>query len=515
MSDRVFHDDEARTRVLQGAEILYNAVKTTMGPKGRNVVINKGYPVITHDGVTVAKGLNLPDTEETLGQRTGAELIKRAASKMNDIAGDGTTTVTVLTYHILKEANKLIAAGHNPMVLRRELEAASDEVIKQIKGQDISTNLDRLKDVAYISCADRELGDMIATVIDEIGMDGVVTVEETPELETKSEVVEGFTVDRGFASPYFANDPSRGEAEMLNPGVLVVSGKLYAMEDMMPVLDKMIRAGKKELVLVVEEVSPEIVANLVLNKAKGIFGSIVITIPAYLSYLLRDIAAVTGATLFGKETGVALSSFEAEQLGSAKKVISNKDKTTIIGGTGDTAELATELKALIKKSTDFEKRIYQKRLAALTGKVAIIHVGGASETEVEEKRFRVDDAVAAVKASLEDGIVPGGGATLLAIAENMQPTTEGQSILQNALEQPFRVLMDNAGYRADTYIDKLDANHGVNVRTGQVVDLFDAGIIDPAAVTKKAVQTATSIAGTAMTIGALIEQLPEVRHEAA
>jgi len=536
MAKRVFYDDDARRRVLAGAEILYNAVKTTMGPKGRNVVISKSYgaPSVTHDGVTVAKGVDLPEEDdETLGYKVGAELIKQAANKMNDVAGDGTTTVTVLTYHILNEANKLIAAGHNPMQLRKGLEAASHEVIEQLGGmaEDIKANKKRVAEVATISAGDNEIGELIANVIDKVGKDGVVTVEEGQGLNLESEVVEGFTIDRGFVSPYFVTDPNRMEAVYEKPAIVITDKKISSVQEFLPMLEKLAQAGKKDLVLIAEDVEGEALATLVLNKLKGVFNTIAVKAPAFgdrRKEILQDIAILTGAQVISEEQGHSFENADLEFVGTARKVIVNKDETTIIEGAGNPIEVDARIKQISTQgeaaSSEYEKENYDKRRAALSGKVAVIKVGGATETEIEEKKYRVDDAVAAVKAALDEGIVAGGEVTLINLAENIKVSgsdapSAGRQLLKNALEQPFRILLSNAGLNADEWLPQVKKGkpgQGVDVNNpAKLVDMKTAGVVDPVTVTKEALQNSVSIAGTAMTMGALVVDIPEKEAPAA
>ncbi len=540
MSKKVFYDDDARRRVLAGAKVLYEAVKTTMGPKGRNVVISKSYgnPTVTHDGVTVAKGIELADVDdETLGYKVGAELIKQAASKMNDVAGDGTTTVTVLTYHILNEANKLIAAGHNPMLLRKGLEHAAEEVISKLGGmsESIEGKKNRIAEVATISAGDAEIGKLIADVMDKVGKDGVVTVEEGQGLALESEVVEGFTFDRGFVSSYMVTDTSRMEAVYNKPAILITDKKVSSVQEFLPILEKLAQAGKKDLVLIAEDVEGEILATLVLNKLKGVFNTVAIKAPAFgdrRKDVLQDIAILTGATVISEEQGTSFENAELNMVGSARKVIVTKDDTTIIEGTGDPTEVAARIGQINKQietvKSEYDKENLEKRRAALNGKVAVIKVGGATETEIEEKKFRVDDAVHAVKAALDEGIVAGGGVTLINLAANMSTVAkasnkkdlgsvlDGMWLLQRALEQPFRILLENAGLNPDEWLPKVRKakGKGVNVSNPkeELDDMKSIGVVDPTRVAKEAIQNAASIAGTAMTMGALVVDVPEKKE---
>lgn len=536
MAKKVFYDDDARRRVLAGAEILYNAVKTTMGPKGRNVVIGKGYggPTVTHDGVSVAKAVEIADVDDdTLGYKVGAELIKQAASKMNDVAGDGTTTVTVLTYHILNEANKLIAAGHNPMLLRKGLETAAQEVIKKLDAmaEDIQGKKSRVAEVATISAGDSEIGTLIADVIEKVGRDGVVTVEEGQGLALESEVVEGFTFDRGFVSAYMVTDTARMEAVYDKPAIVITDKKISSIQEFLPLLEKLAQAGKKDLVLIAEDVEGEALGTLVLNRLKGVFNTVAIKAPKFGDQrkdILNDIAILTGGEVITDDRGMTFENVELDVIGSARRVIVGKDETTIIEGDGKPAEVTARIKqinAQIKITTsEYDQENLEKRRAALEGKVAVIKVGGATETEINEKKDRVDDAVHAVKAALAEGIVPGGGVTLINLTSTITVTDSdtavaaGKGLLAKALEQPFRILLTNAGLNADEWLPQVKAakaGFGVDLN-GKVslVDLKTAGIVDPARVAKEALQNAVSIAGTAMTMGALVVDVPEPKSAA-
>lgn len=527
MAKKVFYDEEARRRLLAGAEILFNAVKTTMGPKGRNVVISKSYgsPTVTHDGVTVAKGIELTEDDETLGYKVGAELIKQAASKMNDVAGDGTTTVTVLTYHILNEANKLIAAGHNPMQLRKGLESAAHEVINKLDTmrEDIAGDKKRVAEVATISAGDSAIGELIADVIDKVGKDGVVTVEEGQGLIMESEVVEGFTFDRGFVSPYMVTDASRMEAVYDKPLILITDKKISSVQEFLPILEKVAQSGKKDLVLIAEDVEGEALGTLILNKLKGVFNTIAIKAPAFgdrRKEILQDIATLTGGTVISEDQGHSFENVELEMLGNARRVIVDKDNTTIIEGAGKPSEVKSRIDQInaqvANASSEYDKENLEKRRAALDGKVAVIKVGGATETEIEEKKFRVDDAVAAVKAALDEGIVAGGGVTLVNLAAVItdDASTVGAVLLKNALVQPFVQLMTNAGLNAQALLAQVQgakAGQGVDVNHPEsgLQDMKSVGVVDPARVTKEAIMNAASIAGTAMTMGALVVDIPE------
>ena len=537
MAKKVFYDDDARNRVLGGAKSLYDAVKVTYGPKGRNVVIAKGFggPTVTHDGVTVAEGIELPENDdETLGYKVGADLIKQAAKNLNKQAGDGTTTVTVLTYSILKEANRLIAAGHNPMELRKGIEQAGAEIVKELNelAEPIEGKSDRVAEVATISAGDAEIGKLIAGVIEKVGKDGVVTVEAGQGLELEAEVVEGFSLDKGWVSPFFVTDAGRQEAVYEKPAILITDKKISSVQEFLPMLEKLAQSGKKDVVLIADEVEGEALSILVLNKLKGVFNTVAVKAPSFgdrRKDVLRDIAVLTGATVISEDHGLTFENAGLEVLGSARKVIVGKDETTIIEGAGKPSgvkERIAEIKSLSENaSSEYEKEQFDKRAAALSGKVAVIKVGGATETEIDEKKFRVDDAVAATKAALAEGIVAGGGVTLVNLAGNLKVSgadslSVGRQILKDALKQPFLQIMKNAGLNADALLAQVESGKpgfGVNVMKPEdgLIDVKKAGVIDPARVTKEAVQNAVSIASTAATMGALVVDIPEAEVAAA
>lgn len=534
MAKKIFYDDDARGRVLAGAKELYDAVRVTMGPKGRNVVIQKSYggPSVTHDGVTVAKAVEIEArNDETLGRGVGAELIKSAASKTADNVGDGTTTSTVLTYHILNEANRLIAAGHNPMDLKKGLDQAAEVVLGSVEGltEKISGNKAKITQVATVSAGDAEIGGLIADVIEAVGDDGNVTVEQSQGLVMEKEIVEGFKIDRGYVSQYMVTDVARMEAVYEKPSILITDKKISSLQELLPVLEKVAQAGKKELVIIAEDVDGDALAGLVLNRLKGAFNGLAIKAPAFgdrRKAVLQDIAVLTGATVITDELGLTFENATLDMLGSARKVIAGKDETTIVEGYGDEKEVqarVAEIRGQVENATsEYDKENLEKRLAALVGKVAVIKVGGATETEINEKKDRVDDAVAATKAAVAEGIVPGGGVTLVDLSKKLtvEPTKIGSSaeaghlVLKRALVQPFRELMRNAGLNPDEKLPAVLASskggQGFDVNSADgLVDLKAKGIVDPAKVTREAVQNAVSIAGTAMTMGSLIVDIPE------
>ena len=530
MAKKIYYEAEAREKVLSGAKQLYDAVKVTFGPKGKNVIIEKEYgaPVITHDGVTVAEAVELPNKEESLGEAVGAKLIKTAAQKLNKVAGDGTTTVTVLTYNILNEANKLIAAGVNPMELRKGIEKAGAKIVSEIDkvAEKIEGDSSKVAEVATISAGDSEIGKLIAEVISKIGKDGVVTVEAGQGLEMEQEIVEGFSYDKGYASPFFITDTNRQEAIFEKPLILITEKKISAANDILPLLEQVAQSGKKDLVIIAEEVSGEALSLLVLNKLKGVFNSLVLKAPAFgdrRKEVMEDIAILTDATVVSEDKGMKLEEIGMEVLGSASKIIATKDETTIIKGAGDKKAVAERINLIHtfaeNAKSDYEKEEYEKRAAALSGKVAVIKVGGATETEIDEKKFRVDDAVAATKAALAEGIVTGGGVTLINAASKLDDSDAGVKIVKNALEAPFVHIVENAGLNAQALLAAVKTakpGQGVNVMEPEkgLVNLKKSGVIDPAKVTKEAVKNATSIAATAITMGALICEIPEEKPAA-
>ena len=487
MAKKIFYNEEARDKVLSGAKQLYDAVKVTFGPKGRNVVIEKSYgsPTITHDGVTVAEAVDLGSTEENLGEQIGAKLIKEAAKKLNKVAGDGTTTVTVLTYNILNEANKLIAAGVNPMELRKGIEAAGDKIVKGIKksAEQIAGDNAKIAEVATISAGDAEIGKLIAEVISKIGPDGIVTVEEGQGLEMEQEIVEGFSYDKGYSSPFFVTDVNRQEAIFNKPLILITDKKISSANELVPILEQCANSGHKDLVIIAEEVEGEALSVLVLNKLKGVFNTLVLKAPSFgdrRKEIMEDIAILTDATLVSADKGLKLEEVGMEVLGSAGKVIATKDESTIIKGAGEEKAIKERIN-LIKSqanlaTSDYEREEFEKRAAALLGKVAIIKVGGITETEINEKKFRVDDAVAATKAALADGIVTGGGITLVNLANELKATDQGTTIVKNALKAPFIHITENAGLNSQALlaeVEKAKPGQGINVMTPEkgLIDL--------------------------------------------
>ena len=525
MAKQVFYGDEAREKVLAGAKTLADAVKTTMGPKGRNVVISKSYggPNVTHDGVTVAEAIDLPENEDNLGEKVGAELIKQAAKKMNKAAGDGTTTVTVLTYEILKEANRLIAAGHNPMELRKGVEKAGAQVLSELNkiAEPVDGKNDLITEVASISAGDTEIGKLIASVISRIGKDGVVSVEAGQGLAMESEITEGFTFDRGYVSAYMATDTNRMEAVYDKPAIIITDKKISSAQEMLPLMEKLVASGKKDILLIAEDVEGEALGILILNRLKGALNTVAVKAPSFgdrRKEVLQDIATLTGASVITSDQGMTFDNVGLEVVGSARKVIVAKDNTTIIEGAGDKTTISQRIDQIKSQAgvatSDYDREQLDKRAAALSGKVAVIKVGGATETEIDEKKYRVDDAVAAVKAALLEGIVPGGGVTPINLASKITGDSAGAEIMRNALLMPFKQLATNAGLNAEALLAQVQEakpGYGVDVANyqGKLIDLKKAGVVDPAMVTYQAIQNAVSIASTAMTMGALVVDIPE------
>ena len=522
--------EEARRKLRDGIDIVAEAVATTLGPKGRNVALDRkfGSPTITHDGVTVAKEIELEDPFENMG----AQLLKEAATKTNDIAGDGTTTSTVLAHAMVTEGLKTLAAGANPMLLKRGIEAASKKVADAIKDQaiDISTKED-IANVATISAQDRQIGDLIAQVMDKVGKDGVITVEESKGLEFEQEYVEGMQFDRGYISPYFVTDSEHMESVIESPYILIHDKKVSAAQDMLPLLEKMVQVGKRDLVIIAEDIDGEALATLVLNKLRGTLNVLAVKAPGFgdrRKAMLQDIAILTGATVISEETGRKLETTTVQDLGTAEKVQSDKDNTTIIGGKGDSKAIKgriDQIRVEIDKTTsDYDREKLQERLAKLSGGVAIIRVGAATETELKEKKHRVEDALSATRAAVEEGIVPGGGVALLnavdALAglklENDDETT-GVNIVRKALYTPMKRISENAGFDGSVVVENVhqqqekDKNKqiGFDISSEKYVDMVKAGVIDPAKVTRGALENATSIAAMILTTEALITDIPE------
>ena len=533
MAKVIEFNETARASLKEGVDALANAVKTTLGPKGRNVALDKKYgaPTVTHDGVTVAKEIELDDPFANMG----AQLLKEAATKTNDAAGDGTTTATVLAQAIVHEGMRNVAAGANAMLLKQGIDLGAAALVDAI--QDMSVPVkgkDEIAQVAAISAADKEIGSLIAEVMDKVGKDGVITVEESKGLEFETEYTEGMQIDRGYLSPYFVTNPERMEAELDDPFILITDKKISSIQDILPVLEK-VAAARAPLMIIAEDVDGEALATLVVNKLRGTLNVLAAKAPGFgdrRKEMLRDIAALTGGQVISEEVGRRLDSATLEDLGRARRVVSSKDDTTFIEGAGDTSAIEgriNQIRSQIETTTsDFDREKLQERLAKLAGGVAVIKVGAATETELKEKKHRVEDALSATRAAVEEGIVPGGGVALinaLSALDSVEAEGDiktGVNILRRALEEPLRGIAANAGRDGAVVIEmvrqkqKADKNGkiGYDVISDTYVDMVDAGIIDPAKVTRSAVENASSIAGMILTTEALITDKPEEKTAA-
>jgi chaperonin GroL len=529
MAKQLVFGEEARRYLKNGVDTVANAVATTLGPKGRNVALDRKYgsPTITHDGVTVAKEIELEDPYENMG----AQLLKEAATKTNDIAGDGTTTSTVLAHAIVTEGLKNLAAGANPMLLKRGIEAASKAVSESILNQaiDITTKAE-IGNVATISAQDEQIGSLIADVMDKVGKDGVITVEESKALEFETEYVEGMQFDRGYISPYFVTDPEHMLAEIQEPYILIYDKKISAANDIVPLLEKMVQVGKRDIVIIAEDVDGEAIAALVLNKIRGVLNVVAVKAPGFgdrRKAMLQDIAILTGASVISEETGRKLENATIEDLGRAEKISIDKDNTTIVGGKGDSNAIKGRIEQIrveIENTTsDYDREKLQERLAKLSGGVAIIRVGAATETELKEKKHRVEDALSATRAAVEEGIVPGGGVALVNAVEALkdlkleqEDAQIGINIVRNALTVPMKKIVENAGKDGSVVVENVrqrqaDQNNkhiGFNVLTEEYGDMVELGVIDPAKVTRGALENAASIAAMILTTEALITDIP-------
>ncbi|MHC1740703.1 MAG: chaperonin GroEL [Anaerolineaceae bacterium] len=530
----VFGED-ARRKLKNGIDVVANAVVTTLGPKGRNVAIDRkfGSPTITHDGVTVAKEIELEDPFENMG----AQLIKEAATKTNDIAGDGTTTSTLLAHSIVTEGLKTLAAGGNPMLIKHGIEAAAQRVSEEIKKQAIliSTRED-IANVATTSAQDASIGQLIAEVMDKVGKDGVITVEESKGLEFEKEYVEGMQFDRGYISAYFITDTDKMESIIVDPYILIYDKKISAAQDIVPILEKLVQSGKRDLVIIAEDIDSEALATLVVNKLRGMINVLAIKAPGFgdrRKAMLQDIAILTGGQVISEETGRKLESVTIADLGRAEKISADKDNTTIIGGKGNEAEIKARIEQIrieIDKTTsDYDREKLQERLAKLSGGVAIIRVGAATETELKEKKHRVEDALSATRAAVEEGIVPGGGVALInaiSCLADLKFDTEdeniGVKIVRKALEMPMRIIAQNAGKDGSVIIENVRAAQkakksnqiGYDVIRDEYIDMIKGGLGDPAKVTRGALENAASIAAMILTTEALITDLPEKSPQA-
>ena len=521
---QLIFDAQARRQLKTGIDALANAVKVTLGPRGRNVAIDKkwGAPTITHDGVTVAKEIELEDHFQNMG----AQMLKQAATKTNDVAGDGTTTATVLAQAIVSEGLRNLAAGANPMLLKRGIDAGTRAVVDEIKKLSIPVkgNSD-IEHIAAIAGNDPDIGKLLAQAMDKVGHDGVITVEEGKGLKVEVEYTEGMQFDRGYISPYFVSDLQRMEASLDEPYVLLTDKKISGTSDLIPVLEKLVQTGHKDMLIVAEDVDAEALATLVVNKLRGILNVVAVKAPGFgdrRKEMLRDLATLTGATLISAEVGKQLEDAGLEDLGQARRIVATKDDTTIIEGRGKPEDIQGRIKQIkvqIDETTsDYDKEKLQERLAKLSGGVAVIKVGAATEIELKEKKARVEDALHATRAAIEEGIIPGGGATLLRAATAVDALAldgdqhTGAEILKRALQEPLRQLVANAGLEGSVVVEHLSrekrASWGFDVRSEAYVDLVKAGIIDPAKVTRSALENAASVAGMILSTEALVTDLP-------
>ena len=518
MAKEILFNEEARRALGRGVDQLANAVKVTLGPKGRNVVLDKkfGSPTITNDGVTIARDIELPDPFENMG----AQLVKEVATKTNDVAGDGTTTATVLAQAMIQEGMRNVAAGANPMILKKGIETAVKTLVEEIKKRSIKVSgKSEIAQVASVSAADEEIGGLIAEAMEKVGNDGVITVEESKGLQTALNVVEGMQFDRGYISPYMVTDPDRMEAVMDNPFILITDRKISAIADMLPTLEKVVKVGK-ELLIIAEDVEGEALATLVVNRLRGTFKAVAVKAPGFgdrRKAMLEDIAILTGGTVITEDMGRKLDSVELEDLGTARQVRITKDETTIIDGAGDKEVIAkrvNQIRAQVEETTsEFDREKLQERLAKLSGGVAVIEVGAATEVEMKDKKLRIEDALNATRAAVEEGIVAGGGTTFIDIIpalNTLEATGDvqtGINLVKRAVEEPLRQIAYNAGLEGSVVVEKVkntDAGIGFNALTEEYIDMVKAGIVDPAKVTRSALQNAASIASLVLTTETIV-----------
>jgi chaperonin GroEL len=526
MAKQVIHGEDSRAAILRGVNQLADAVKVTLGPKGRNVVIDKkfGSPTITKDGVTVAKEIELKDSLENMG----AQMVREVASKTSDVAGDGTTTATVLAQAIFKEGVRTVAAGANPMALKRGIDQAVEQVVAEIKKLASPVSGEAIAQVGTVSAnGDKTIGTLIAQAMDKVGKDGVITVEESKTMDTSLEVVEGMQFDRGYLSPYFVTDAERMEAVLDEPVILIHEKKISNMRDMLPILEQVAKMGRP-LLIIAEDVEGEALATLVVNKLRGTLNVAAVKAPGFgdrRKAMLEDIATLTGGKVITEDLGIKLENVTLEDLGKAKRVVIDKDNTTIVEGAGEASAIQGRVQTIRNQiettTSDYDREKLQERLAKLVGGVAVIKVGAATETEMKEKKARVEDAMHATRAAVEEGIVPGGGVTLIRAAKVLDDfKAEGDSdeqigvnIIKRALEEPLRQIAANAGKEGAVIVEKIkadnNANYGFNAATEQFEDLVAVGVIDPAKVTRTALQNAASIAGMMLTTEAMISEIPE------
>ena len=523
MAKQVLFNEEARRALGKGVDALANAVRVTLGPKGRNVVLDKkfGAPTITNDGVTIAKDIELEDPFENMG----AQLVKEVATKTNDIAGDGTTTATLLAQAMIHEGMRNVAAGANPMILKKGIDQAVKKLVDEIKSNSKKVEgKAAIAQVAAISSGDEEVGELIAEAMEKVGKDGVITVEESKSMDTNLSVVEGMQFDRGYISPYMVTDTDKMEAVLDNPYILITDRKISAIADILPILEKVVKQGK-ELMIIAEDLDGEALATLVVNKLRGTFKALAVKAPGFgdrRKAMLEDIAILTGGTVISEEVGRKLDSVEIEDLGQARQVRSSKEETTIVDGSGDKAAIDARVEQIKKQvaetTSDFDKEKLQERLAKLAGGVAVIEIGAATEVEMKDKKLRIEDALNATRAAVEEGIVAGGGTTFVDILPALDALSAegdvqtGINIVKRAIEEPVRQIANNAGLEGSVVVEnvKKSANGtGFNALTGEYVDMIGAGIVDPAKVTRSALQNAASIAAMVLTTETLVADKPE------
>jgi chaperonin GroEL len=528
MAKQIIFDEKARQALKRGVDQLADAVKVTLGPKGRNVVIDRGYgaPTITKDGVTVAKEIELEDKFENIG----AELVKEVASKTNDVAGDGTTTATVLAQAMIAEGIKNITAGANPLAVKRGMEKAVEAVVAKLKQIAKPVSGDDIEKVASISANDAEIGKTIAAAMKQMGQDGVITVEESQTFGVETEVVQGMRIEKGYSSPYMVTNSDRMEAEYTDVAILVTDKKISSIQEILPILEKVVATGKKEIVIVADDLEGEALTTLVVNKLRGTFNALAVKAPGFgdrRKEMLQDIATVTGATLISEDTGRKLDSVELTDLGMAHKVVATKEHTTFVDGKGSKDQIQARASQIRKQlettDSEFDKEKLQERLAKLAGGIGVIKVGAATEVEMKEKKHRIEDAVAATKAAVEEGIVPGGGVALLRAAPDVSTMTGdhdeiiGMKLVVKALEAPISAIADNAGKNGSVVAEevrKRSGNEGYNAAKDVYEDLVVAGIVDPAKVTRCALQNAASIAAMFLTTECVITDIPKKEESA-
>jgi len=531
VAKQLIYEDEAKRKILEGVNKLADAVKVTLGPKGRYVVLEKkfGSPTITNDGVTIAKDIELEDPFENMG----AELVKEVASKTNDVAGDGTTTACVLAQALIAEGLKNITAGANPIHIKRGIDKAVSvavEEIKKIAKQIDVKKKEEIAQVASISANDKEIGNLIADAMEKVGKDGVITVEEGKSAETTLDVVEGMQFDRGYISPYFVTDAERMETVLEDPYLIITDKKVSAMQDLLPLLEKIVQTGRPFL-LIAEDVEGEALATLVVNKLRGTLKAAAVKAPGFgdrRKEMLEDIAVLTGGTVISDETGIKLDKVGLDMLGQAKRVVVDKENTTIVSGAGDKKAIDKRIAQIRRQieetKSDYDREKLQERLAKLVGGVAVINVGAATETEMKAKKFKVEDAMHATRAGIEEGIVPGGGVVLLRVQAALDKIKAGDpdeqtgiNIVRRTLEAPIRQIAENAGVEGSIVVEKIrnskEVNFGLNAETGEFTDLLKAGVVDPAKVTRTALQNAASIAGLLLTTDVLIADIPEKKDK--